>query len=100
MVNSRGAKCLLLTCFVDMKRMESKIDDVYDIETFAFSESIFKDSDDVTTCYFQCSSVHVFNSLRSMIRILLENHSYSFINCEKYNIDCELSKGYVVWRLN
>ena len=99
-MNTLLGKRIIRDGFIDLKRMELKIDDIYELEVFACSESVINLDKNMGICYFQCHSESSYLNLVHLVRTLLDEESYKISCAEKYCCDSEFSKGYILWRLN
>ena len=99
-VNTLAGKRYLRDAFIDEKHMEIKVDDIYELEVVAFSESMLNLNNTAGICYFQCCTEQSYLNFKYLVRNLLEEESFKISSAEKYCCDSEFVTGFVLWRLD
>ena len=99
-LNTMNGKKHLREVFINLKRMEMKVNDIYELEVVAFSESVMNLNNCAGICYFQCRTEQSYLNLKYLVRELLEDESYKISSVEKYCCDSEFVKGFIIWRMD
>ena len=98
-VETKSAKDIIVSNFIDKRYMEITMDDVYEVKTFACSESLFHEENDAI-CYFQCFRRESYNSLCTLLRTLLSVEPYTLVAASRYCCDAYFTQGYMLWRMD
>ena len=98
-VETQSGKNIIVSNFIDKRYMEITIDDVYELKTFACSESLFREEGEAI-CYFQCFRRESYSSLCTLLRTLLSVEAYTLVNASSYCCDLYFTQGYMLWRMD
>ena len=99
-VETKSGKEKIYSNVIDKRYMEFILDDVYEVKTFACSESLFNQMNGGAVCYFECFRCESYESLCTLLRTLLSIEPYTLVNSSRYCCDQYFTEGYMIWRMD